>query len=32
MIKDAIFKQKLVQPDDQAVLAAKAVGITFCEE
>jgi len=31
-IKDAIVKQKLVQPDNQAVLAAKAVGITFCEE
>ena len=31
-IKDAIIKQKLVQPDDQAVLAAKAVGITFCED
>ena len=31
-IKDAIIKQKLVQPDDQAVLAAKSVGITFCED
>ncbi len=31
-IKDAIVKQKLVKSDDQAVIAAKAVGITFCEE
>jgi len=31
-IKEAITKQKLVQRDNQAVLAAKAVSITFCEE
>jgi ATP-dependent phosphofructokinase / diphosphate-dependent phosphofructokinase len=28
-IEDAIANQKLVQPDDQAVFAAKAVGISF---
>jgi 6-phosphofructokinase 1 len=28
-IQDAIAKQKLVKPDDQAVFAAKAVGISF---
>ena len=28
-IADAISKQKLVKPDNQAVLAAKAVGISF---
>jgi phosphofructokinase-like protein len=28
-IEDAIARQKLVKPDDQAVFAAKAVGITF---
>jgi len=28
-IEDAISKQKLVKPDNQAVLAAKAVGISF---
>jgi 6-phosphofructokinase 1 len=30
-IEDAISKQKLVQPDNQAVFAAKAVGISFGE-
>ena len=28
-IEDAIAQQKLVKPDDQAVFAAKAVGISF---
>jgi 6-phosphofructokinase 1 len=28
-IEDAIGKQKLVQPDDQAVFAAKSIGISF---
>ncbi|MDP1995203.1 MAG: 6-phosphofructokinase, partial [Ignavibacteria bacterium] len=28
-IKDAISKQKLVQPKTQAVIAARAVGISF---
>jgi phosphofructokinase-like protein len=31
-IADAISKQKLVKPNNQAVLAAKAVGISFGEE
>ena len=30
-IEDAISKQKLVKPDNQAVIAAKAVGISFGE-
>jgi 6-phosphofructokinase 1 len=30
-IEDAISKQKLVKKDTQAVIAAKAVGISFCE-
>ncbi len=30
-VEDAISKQKLVQPDNQAVIAAKAVGISFGE-
>lgn len=30
-IEDAIAQQKLVQPDNQAVIAAKAVGISFAE-
>ena len=30
-IEDAISKQKLVKRDTQAVIAAKAVGISFCE-
>jgi 6-phosphofructokinase 1 len=29
LIKDAISRQKLVKPDDQAVLAARAVGTSF---
>ena len=29
LIEDAIAKQKLVKPDDQAVFAAKSVGISF---
>ncbi len=29
MIEEAIARQKLVKPDDQAVFAAKAVGISF---
>jgi 6-phosphofructokinase 1 len=31
-IADAISKQKLVKPDNQAVLAAKAVGISFGDD
>jgi len=31
-IADAISKQKLVKPDNQAVLAARAVGISFGDE
>lgn len=31
-IADAISKQKLVKPDNQAVLAAKAIGISFGDE
>lgn len=31
-IEDAISRQKLVQPDDQAVVVAKAVGISFGDE
>lgn len=31
-ITDAISKQKLVKPDNQAVLAARAVGISFGDE
>lgn len=31
-IEDAISKQKLVKPDDQAVFVAKAVGISFGDE
>jgi 6-phosphofructokinase 1 len=30
-IKDAISKQKLVKPDTQALIAAKAIGISFGE-
>ena len=30
-IEEAIANQKLVKPEDQAVLAAKAVGISFGE-
>ena len=30
-IEDAISRQKLVKEDTQAVIAAKAVGISFCE-
>jgi ATP-dependent phosphofructokinase / diphosphate-dependent phosphofructokinase len=31
-IEDAISKQKLVQPDDQAVFVAKSLGISFGDE
>jgi phosphofructokinase-like protein len=31
-IEEAISKQKLVQPNDQAVIAARAVGISFGDE
>ena len=30
-IEDAISRQKLVKKDTQAVIAAKAVGISFCD-
>ena len=31
-IEDAIAKQKLVKPNNQAVMAARAVGIAFGDE
>jgi 6-phosphofructokinase 1 len=31
-IEDAISRQKLVKPDDQAVFVAKSVGISFGDE
>ncbi|MCZ7613444.1 MAG: hypothetical protein M5T52_07890 [Ignavibacteriaceae bacterium] len=31
-ISEAISKQKLVKPDNQAVLTARAIGISFGDE